>query len=408
MSSVIYNKAFEAELTHDYYVYTDAPLNNQFSVNRNIAIVPTKECEALMKRGRMRFVRTAKGFTLFYQAYIDGDGNQQPFVKLSDDTEFTFALYIDANAVGLFYNVSDLNAAPKTYSAEKLYMLSQTINDVTPPPPVTAALTPSLANSLRSPVFSYGFQPSPSYTGGADVVIFSGATEVLVIEGVAYNAVTKSYTAEVDLRAQPKGFYSLKAYKAGMAHISANEINTNDFYVDGDLAGKNTFGIMTIKYATIDRLYDTTTLAASFTTFGYNFNARAVTWRYYIVAENLDETFFDSWDLTVVKTGGPVFNASYYPPDPPFTQPLAQPDATVPVRGLRTVVLQSASPIAFSEDPRKGFDLYKHPVAIGSDVRIVSNLPNASSVGVDSDQWSPAQTPPLPPVSGISEIYVFI
>ena len=67
MSSILFNKGFEVELIHNYYVYTGAPLNNEFSVNRNLAISPTKECEELMRRGRLRFVPTMKGFTMVYQ-----------------------------------------------------------------------------------------------------------------------------------------------------------------------------------------------------------------------------------------------------------------------------------------------------------------------------------------------------
>jgi hypothetical protein len=405
MSSTLYNKAFEAELKHDYYVYVDAPVNNEFAVNRNVAMVPTKECEQLMRRGRMKFVRTQKGFTMFYQGYIDGDGNQQPLVKLDNNSEFTFALYLDVASLNLFLNVTDLDVAPKTYGSGKFYMLEQTINDGSAPPPMTSSLIPSLANSLKSSVFNYSFQPNPdTYIGDADVVVYLNGGDVLTIQNIPYNTITKGYSVEINLRDQPKGFYTLTAFEAG----TSNPINTNDFYVDSDLLINGAFGIVKIKYATIARLYDTTSDVTWFTAFQYTFSPREVKWRYYIVAENLESTFFSNWDLTVIKSGGPVFNASYHPPDSAFDQPLGQPDPSVPVNGLRTVVFESEDPIAFNEAPRQGFDLYRTPVGGGVDTKIISNLANPNSIGVDSDSWGPAQTPIQTPEKDISEIYVYI
>lgn len=410
MSSTLYNRAFDVELKHNFYVYTDAPLNNEFKVNRDMAIIPTRECEELMKRGRIRFVPTQKGFTTFYQAYVDGSNVQQPLVKLNDDSEFVFSMHMDVASIGLFLNVSALNVGSKVYGPGKFFMLNQKIETSTANPPQTLALTATLANSLRTSIFGYSFKPSQAWTGLADIIVKSESptgTTVLTITGVPYNLITNTFSAEIDLSDQPKGFYVLTAYKTGSTN-PLDELDSNDFYIDNDLVSKNTFGIIRLIYEDIDKLYLTTTGVTKFYTFSYTFGARSVKWRYYIIAENLDATFFTTWDLAVIKTGGPVFNASYHPPDGPFAQPYGQPDPTVPVNGARTVVLESVSAIALSEEARLGFDLYKRPVGGGADTRIISNLANASSLGVDSDNWGPAQTPIQTPVSGISEIYVVV
>ncbi|HTF06232.1 MAG TPA: hypothetical protein VK826_19510 [Bacteroidia bacterium] len=402
MSSTIYNKAFEAELSHAFYVYTDAPLNNEFKVNKDITIVPTIECKELMRQGRIRFVPTLKGFTTFYQAYIDGNGNQQPLVKLPNGVEFTFAVFLDPAAISLFLNVTDLDIAPKTYSAGKFLMLEQTINDATPPPPVTSALTASLANSLRGSLFTYSFQSSvPLYTGDAEVVVSLGVSDVLIIEGIPYNPITKGYSVEINLRDQPKGFYTLKAYDN-----TATEIDSNDFYVDADLAVNNAFGLIKIKYTTVDRLYDTTSDVTSFTAFQYEFDVREVLWRYYIVAANLDSAFFAAFDLKVIKVGGAyTFFASY--PGTPFSQANGKPDPAVAINGKATVILQSTAPIPYSEGAQLEFDLWKKAIIGGAETKMISNLPNPNAQGIDADQWGAAQTPPTI-TPGISEIFVFV
>lgn len=403
MSSTLYNKAFEVELMHNFYVYPDAALNNAFKVNRDMRIVPTRECYELMKGGRMRFVPTMKGFTTFYQAYINPSNAQEPLVKLNDDSEFVFSLHMDVSAIDLFLNVSDLNVGSKTYSSGKFFMLEQKVETSTANPPQTLSLTATLANSLRSAVFTYAFKRSTAFTGNADIEVRSGSITgpvVQTITGVPRNIITDTYSAEINLSQQPKGFYVLRAFETGTSTV----INSNDFYVDGDLAAQNTFGILKVIYEDIDKLYLTTTGSTKYYTFNYTFAVRSVKWRYYLVVENLDALFFNNNSLQIKDEsgGGVVFNASE--PPPVFTQPLGKPDPVIAVNGLRTVIFDSQSVIPFSEKPMKGINLYRQP----ADEKMISNLPNANPVGVDSDQYNPAQTPPLAPAANISEIYVYI
>ena len=58
MSATIYNKGFSVELSHGFYDYAGAAAGNEFKVNKDLELVPTAECAALLRNGRMRFVRT--------------------------------------------------------------------------------------------------------------------------------------------------------------------------------------------------------------------------------------------------------------------------------------------------------------------------------------------------------------
>lgn len=404
MSSTIYKKAFEAQLKHNFYVYTGQPVNNEFKVNRDMALVPTKECAELMRRGRMRFVPSLKGFTALYQAYINPSNALEPFTKLGDDSEFVFSMHMDVSSIDLFLNVSNLNVGSKTYGPGKFFMLDYTVDGGTSGPPGAGplSLNASLANSLRGPLFGYTFKPVPSWNGSADIKIFAGDVTgplVLTIEDIPYNNVNGTFSTEIDLSGQPKGFYVLRAYQANTNTV----IDSNDFYVDGDLASKNTFGIMRLKYEDIDKMYDSVTDSSNFFTFSYTFAVRSVKWRYYVVAENLSPAFFSSNDLKILKTGQ-TFNASF--PGTPFSQQNGQPDPKIKINGKNTVVFQSASAIPYTENVQKEFELWQDPTS-GADTRLVANLPSANVVGVDSDQWGAAQTPPTL-TSGISEIFFFI
>ncbi len=402
MSSTLFNKAFEVELMHNFYVYTDQPANNEFKVNRDIAIVPTKECNDLMKRGRMRFVPTMKGFTTFYQAYINPSNAQEPLVKLNDDSEFVFSLHMDVASIDLFLNVSNLNVGSKTYGAGKFFMLNAVI-DSTPVAPDTLPLTATLANSLRAPIFGYTFKRSTAYTGDADIKVRAGSITgpvVQTIVGIARNTITDTYSAEIDLSKQPKGFYVLEAYESGLPTV----INSNDFYVDGDLVAQNTFGILRIVYEDIDQLYTTIGAPQDLFTFDYTFNVRSVKWRYYVVIENLDTNFFTANSLQIKDEsgGGIIFNASE--PPPVFSQQLGKPDPDIAINGLRTVIFDSQSDFPFKEKPIASINLFSQP----ANAKLLSNLPNANPVGTDSDQYRLGQSPPLTPLPNISEIYVYV
>ena len=142
MSSTIYKKAFEVELSHDFYVAA-----NEFLVNRQLELVPTVACADLMRSGRMRFVRTGQGFAVFYQAYLDTVPMvpvEKPLVELTGAKEFLFVVRIRDNEDFLL-NVTDLNIYSgmilvKTYGSGMKYVLNGS--------PASPALAPSLIDQL--------------------------------------------------------------------------------------------------------------------------------------------------------------------------------------------------------------------------------------------------------------------
>ncbi|MEO5642803.1 MAG: hypothetical protein ABIQ40_19880 [Bacteroidia bacterium] len=405
MSSILYNKGFAVELSHDYYVYTGASVENKFKVNQFLEIIPTDECAALMQKGRMRLVRTGQGIILFYKAYIDETAlvpAQKPLVKLQDGAEFVFIVKMATNAMPFLTNVSDWNVGSKTYSAEKLFMLDAPA--VSPTSPTTVPLSDSLADMVKPALFSYNFRPVGAYTGLADVVIYDNAlvpNEVFRVDNVPFDAVTESYTVEINLENQPKGFYNLEATEA----VSGIPIYITDFYIDANLARQGVFGLIRIKYDTINRLYDTTTVKTGFITFQYAFLARSAFWRYYIVAQNPETSFFNDFDLGVVDaTSAYTFFASN---PSPWTQENGEPDSLIKINGFPTVILTSTTKIPFSEKTVLNLNLEKFPKPGGSFETFIDNMPNANAIGVDSDQYGAAQAvPTITP--DIAEIFVIV
>jgi hypothetical protein len=185
--------------------------------------------------------------------------------------------------------------------------------------------------------------------------------------------------------------------------------------MDGNLATQDVFGIIRIKYNTIDRLYDTTTGKINFKTFEYAFLNRSAYWRYYIVAQNLDNDFINDFDLGVVDaTNTYTFNASFPlnidppPPGPrPWTQENGEPDPLIMINGFPTFILMSSAKIPFVEKPLLALNLEKYPKPGGPFETFIDNMPNANVIGTDSDQYGAAQsTPTITP--DIAEIFVIV
>lgn len=412
MSSILYNKGFAVNLSHNFYDYALAPVDNKFKVNSDLEIIPTEECSALMKKGRMRYVRTGQGIILFYKAYIDDVPLvpvQKPLVKLQDKAEFVFIVKMAANAMPFLTNVSDWSIG-KTYTAGKLFMMEATVGNSGNPEAVP--LTASLADMVKPPSFNYTFKPGGAYTGLVDVVIYDNSlipNEVYRVDDVPFNTVTQSYTVAIDLAGELKGFYKLNATEA----VSGAPVHSTDFYNDENLASQEVFGIIRIKYEEIDRLYDTTSVKNLFKTFQYQFVNRSAYWRYYIVAQNLDQAFINNFDLGVIDASNTyTFNASFslnpLPPHPlPWTRQNGRPDPLVRINGFPTFILKSTAKIPFSEKILLALNLKKYPLPGGPFGTFIDNMPNANAIGVDSDQYGAAQLiPTITP--DIAEIFVIV
>jgi hypothetical protein len=398
MSSIIYNKAFDVNLSHDFYVYTmpDSPVGNEFQVNKGFEIFPVDASTDLMRRGRMRFVRTLKGFTVFYQAYLDENEDQQPLVPLSGDKEFVFTIRVKDN-VDEFLNITDLNQGG-TFNSGNIFLLdavaANTVNG-------TLAMTPIIIDQLRPHLFTYSFRSSVSgYTGNADVFVKDeNNTALFSVTNVPYNSTAGIYNAGLDLSSYPNGVYKIEAKKsvAGFETIS-----TATIYVDNDLASQNIFSILRVRYpsAAVNHLYDTTSDPADFKTFAYEFEKRFTKWRYFVSIKSDPETFFTTGlrHLQIIDTAGD------YTFDPMDGE--GEPSPTYKVgQNFATVIFTSDDPIPFSEKSIKTIQLQKadNGGTTGNMEVLISTLPNAARKNVNTNAFDPTDFN-----NSYAEIFIFI
>lgn len=377
---MLYNKAFAVELSHDYYETA-----NLFKVNEAFDIAPTEECAGLMSSGRMRFIRTGKGFMVFYQAYVDGSNVEQPLVRLDDGAEFVFALYMKPQAMSLLMNVSDFNVNSQTYGIQKLFYLE---GDDSATPPASITLDDSLINMVRPPVFSYGFKSDTAYNGDADVIVYSGVTEVLRVNNVPFNPDTQAYSLEIDISGSPKGYYTLVAYES--APTPSSVIHSTDFYNDAILARQNVFGVIKITFADADNLYAADSANPDdYLTFDYLFANRSVKWRYYVAVKSPSD-YFSTGHILEIADSSATYTFSY----------LGSPVQPSPysLNGLNTVVFTSSAAIPFKETAITTFDLKQTVV---SPKTLIYSIQNAIPTGVDTNSAGTAGGP-------FAEIFIVI
>jgi hypothetical protein len=370
MSATLYNKAFTGDLSHDYFTTA-----NKSKVNASLEIAPTKECAELFKQGRMRYVRTPAGFTVFYQAYVDSVLNppvQKPLVKLSGAVEFMFAVKMHSDAMPLMLNVTELNVNSQTYGPGKILLLDKSVSSpFGGSPPYVEDLDASLIDQLRPSVFTYTFLPdTPTLVTDLTVNIYpeGSGTPILIITPVLVNPQTGLYSVEIDLSKKPKGLYTIKA-KDGVTVE-----HTATVYVDSLLARENIFGLIRVKYTDADKLYETCTNKAKFCAFTYSFEARSVMWRYFVAVKSPSNYFTAGHKLEIVDS---LSTYTFDVLDGPF-QP-----SSYKLNGFNTVGFTSDAAIPFSETAIDRFSLNQITVDAKT---LITPLQNAIPTGVDSNR----------------------
>jgi len=370
MSSTIYNSAFELQLSHEFY--TDA---HKFNVNKQLEIFATSATNDLVKKGRMRMVRTGAGLNMFYQAYLDqvpAIPVIKPLVELTGSMQFVFGLVINPTDTS-FLNVSDLDKGD-TYGSGKLFFLNGTIPVGDPDLPVVLDLTPSLLDQLRPAAFTYTFVPD---TAGllTDLVLTvyreNGVTVVQTIDPVLSNPSTGVYSAQINLSAEPVGIYKIKVTDPNNGN---QEENAASVYVDTELARQNIFGIIRLTYPTPSYFYQGLP-----DTVKYRFDAREIQWRYYIAIKKIATDFFNDYHLEIYDDLIPVPQYTFTGLDG------GVPNATVKINGLETVIITSNEFIPFSETAISRFNLKQVKPSPLTEKVIMNVLPNAATSGVDSN-----------------------
>jgi hypothetical protein len=343
----------------------------------------------------MRFVRTLKGFTVFYQAYLDENEDQQPLVPLTGDKEFVFTIRIKEN-VEEFLNITDLDQGG-TYNSGNIFLLDATAANTVNG---SLAMTPSILDQLRPHLFTYSFRSSiPGYTGNADVFVKDENNAPLFsVTGVPFNSTTGIYSAGLDLSTYPNGVYKIEAKKS----IAGFEvINTATIYVDNDLASQNTFSILRVKYpsAAVNHLYDTASDPGDFKSFTYEFEKRFTKWRFFVSIKNDPETFFTTGNrhLQIIDTAG---NWTFDPMDGE-----GAPSGTYKVgQNFATVIFTSDDEIPFNEQAIKTIQLQKADNTTNANMEVMINtLPNAARSNVNTNAFDPMDFN-----NSYAEIFIFI
>lgn len=370
MGATIYNKAFSVELSHAYY-----ETEHEFQINQYLDIVPSAATAALMKNARFRFVRTAKGFTAFYQAYLDTTtppGTEKPLVKLSRAQEFLFLVRIKESA-DFILNVTDLTVDGKKFGAGMKYMLDGN--------PGTTTLQSSLIDQVRPSVFTYFFRGSYSgsaFTGPVDITVKDeDDVTVFSFSAVASDPATGSYALPLDFSDEANGLYTITAVDSAN---TSHEVHAATLYIDNQLARENLFGLIRLKYANADDLY----LNTGEIVYQYSFINRSVKWRYYIALKS------GTGSLKVVDTS----MTYHFDPDPGVAI------SNFSLSGYDTVYpFTSTVAIPFKETAISTIQLQK---SAGS-AMILDNLANAAVTGVDSNAADPTDL-----ANAAAEIFIFL
>lgn len=371
MSSTIYNKAFALQLSHLFYT-----VEHRFNVNQQLDLFTTVATADLIRKGRMRMVRTGAGADVFFQSYLDAAPAVpvvKPLVELTGPLEFVFALKIKPSDVQ-FLNTTDLDQGG-SYSSGNVFLLDGTMPAAAPPAPtapVDLALTASLLDRLLPSVCTYSFLPVNAGTTVnliVDVYTETGVTPVLTINPVTVDPATGIYSVQLDLSAQPNGVYRIEAKDGITIEHSAT------VYIDTQLARENIFGLIRLKYPDADYFYNGLPDRVT-----YEFEAREIKWRYYVAIKSVPANFFATHSLEILDDNLP---------DPPvytFTGlDGGIPSGTVTINGQPTVIITSDQDIPFSETAIDRF--YLRQVNPGPVYKtLMVELPNAATNGVDSNQ----------------------
>lgn len=361
----IYVKLFVVDITHGFHTVAS-------DINKSLELFPLPETANVMKGGKMLFRKTGTGLTIFFSAF-DSDPNTsgvqvEPIVTLDTPLSFTFLLRL-ANKTE-FLNITELDQTgpSETYEASKLAFFSNSA--------MTGALDYELLEGLRAPIFTYHFPflaPTPSTDTGTITIKDEGGTPLPGFPVTNIKPDTNgNYYFPVDLHKFPKGRYIFETLDTSTSAV------TEEFYIDGDLATQDVFGLIRITYPDNAVIYGTS--VNDYETFSIDFTARQSKWRYYVLDKSGTHPTLGSLSIDASTAS------------PPLSFPAT---TTTTINGIPTAVFESpAANIPFRQAPRENIKL-KYSAAT-----IVDDMPTPVS-----DQTNGAKSPPD---KTISEIFVFV
>ncbi|MCU0432831.1 MAG: T9SS type A sorting domain-containing protein [Bacteroidia bacterium] len=319
MSIITYHKAFSIQLRHEYFA-------DEFAVNNMLKLEPTASCEDLLGRGRMVFRNTGKGGLVMYRSTNATPGT--PSVELKGKQIFNFKLKL--NAVTEFMNITHLDLGAGTYTPGKPVFLKAT---VTSSPVIPVPLTVEFLDGYRSPRFSESVQ----VTGGSNTLEVFDITGTIVQAQTITSGIAATRQAVIDLSAMQPGYYEVRFTD------STSAVTSRRYYVGDNIQPGEVLAMISLCY----QLGTSAPLYAANAMFDYEFLAKEVMWRYYIIPRFIESGYYSA-------VMGPFLKTNFVQgtiPIPEF-QPITnyQPTPGILIGGLNPIVFESTNPVPLREE----------------------------------------------------------
>lgn len=375
--NIIYSRLFEVSVLHDYF---------KEGLARDIKLIPTRETQDLLRKGRMLWRETPQGIVVLYRAELD---LTSPEVALATPIDFFF--FIESRNPPQFFAVTQLSEGPRTYQAGDFLAFQNSPANASTDAETPEKVELEIWDGARSKTFLTRVTLNPKPTKVLFQVKDARGTKISSGQDVTGAALPLDleltpddegeFLISLDIKGKPEGNYSLTLRNAA----DTQDLWKKEYFLTQDPAVKSALGVMKISYRQVpNHLY------GSKEYYAINFKRKATKWTYIIVSQN-KKIDLGSAQLSILDKGNPPGSpyATYN-----FQQVGSAPNADLKVNNAETVIFKSQVPIPFFESPKLNLELRRKP---GNRV-LFGSLPNPSRTGAIK----------VSPGEEISEIYVFI
>lgn len=375
--NIIYRRLFEVSIFHDYF---------RDSIAKNIKLIPTRETQDKLKKGRMLWRETQQGIVTLYRAE---DDLSTPAVTLAPPVDFCF--FFKSTDSAQFFTVTELKKGPRTYQAgDFLAFLSVPVStSLDPDNPEKIAL--DIWDGSRTKTFNIRIKLEPA---PAKVIFHvkdalgnkvpsrldeTGTPLPLNLELTPDDK--GEFLIKLDLKGKPEGNYTLTLRNAA----DTLDLWKKTFFLTQDPEVNSSLGVLKISYVTAPDL-----LYGGKEYYAIDLKRKATQWTYIIVSQN-KKVDLGTAQLSILDKGNPA-DSPYSTYN--FQQQGTAPNADLKINNSETVIFKSQVPIPFFENPKLNLELRRKP---GNRV-LLGHLPNPTRSGAVK----------VSPGEEISEIYVFI
>ncbi len=375
--SIIYTRLFEVRVLHDYYREGTA---------KDIKLIPTRETQETLKKGRMLWRETPQGIVVLYRA--EGDLST-PEVALAPPLDLWF--FFHSTNSPQFFAVTQLSKGSRTYQSGDFLAFQNLPANASTDPGNPEKIALGIWDGARPKTFLTRVKLDPVPAKVIFQVKDASGTKIpsgLDASGNPFPLDRElspddkgEFLVSLDLKGKAEGNYTLTLRNEG----DTLDLWTKTFFLTQDPEVKSALGVLGISYKTApDHLYGGREYYA------VDLKRKATKWTYIIVSQN-NKVDLGTAQLSILDKGNP--------PDSPyatytFQQIGTAPNADLKVNNAETVIFKSQVPIPFFENPKLNLELRRKP---GNRV-LFGHLPNPSRSGAIK----------VSPGEEISEIYVFI